>query len=109
MLAEREGDGFKHTTSAIVEALQAKGLVDKELSAEARAEALKMVQTRKQKLEKAVDKDGKLIHGKGKFGYKPSAHGVGPLTVERILAWVAGAPQAEVDRLTKALLPVKRK
>jgi len=109
MLATKDGDGFKYTTAEIVAALQDKGMLDKTLAPEARAEALKMVQTRKQKLEKMRTKEGALVHPEGKFGYKPSAHGVGPLTVERIVAWVSTASQVDVDRLTKALLPVKRK
>lgn len=102
MLAEREGDGFKHTTAGIVVALQGKGLVDKDLSAEGRAEAIKMVQTRKQKLEKMVGEDGKLVHGKGKFGYKASAGGFGPLTVERVITWLATASKTDIAKVKAA-------
>lgn len=108
MLTEKDGTGFKHTTADILTALQAKSLVDKDLSPDARAEALKMIQTRKQKLEKMRDKDGKLVHAEGKFGYKPSAHGVGPLTVERILAWAEKADPADIKRLQAAWNKAKK-
>ncbi len=109
MLAERDGNGFKHTTGDILVALQAKSLVDKDLSAEARAEALKMIQTRKQKLEKMVDEHGKRVHPEGKFGYKPSANGVGPLTYERVTHWILNtASDEDVKRLTTWLKGLKK-
>lgn len=87
MLKSKDANGFKHTTADIVAELQSKALLPKDLNAADRAEALKMVQTRKQKLAKLRDKDGKLVHAEGSIGFKQSANGL-VLTVERCIEFL---------------------
>lgn len=93
MLQEKDGTAFKHTTADMLAALQAKSLVASNLTPDQRAEELKKIQTRKQKLEKMRNDDGTLKYAKGTFGYKASPHVVGPLTLERVLAWIAANPE----------------
>lgn len=85
MMREKDATGFKHTTADVLAALQAKSLVAKEFN---RAEELKKIQTRKQKLAKLRDKAGKLVHAEGTLGFKASLTGVGALTVERCIAFL---------------------
>ncbi len=88
MLHEKEGDGFKNTTSDILAALQAKAIVPAALSSEARAMHIKRIQTRKQLLEKKPEH-------KDKVGYKPSANSFGPLDADKIVAWLQVAGNIE--------------
>lgn len=102
MLADTEQPGvWRHTTSDILVALQTepKCQVPTVLSAEDRAEWLKKIQTRKQHLEKLTDEAGALVHGKGKFGYKPSAGGF-TLTPDRVVDWLMS--DENVATLSKA-------
>jgi hypothetical protein len=73
MLKEKDSSGeFKHTTRDIMNALDAKGLVNRTVDKWDQVE-IKKIQARKQFLEKATDEKGKLVHPEGTFGYKASA------------------------------------
>lgn len=85
-----EGDkigDFKYTTREIVNALDADGLIKDKITENWDQIEIKKIQARKQHLEKATDKAGKLILPEGSVGYKPSA-GVGfMLTPVRVVSW----------------------
>lgn len=85
MLHETEGEGFRYTTSDILAAVQAKGVVPMQISSDTRIMQIKRIQTRKQLLEKKRGEDGKPLH---KVGYKPSANSFGPLDAVKIVAWL---------------------
>lgn len=87
MLQERNDDGFLHTTADILTRLQSESVAPAELSDENRRWWLKVIQTRKQRLEKLV-KDGALVHPVGSIGFRASATGF-VLSVDRVVAWLA--------------------
>lgn len=102
MLQEREGDGFKHTTATILDTLISKNLVP--ASAERKAE-IKKIQTRKQLLEKKLDKDGKPLFS---VGYKPSATAFGPMSVEKVLTWILTASKDDIARIASVVAPAAK-
>jgi hypothetical protein len=87
MLAEKDGDAFKHTTADILTELQTAKIVRTDLTKDDRAEWLKKIQTRKQHLEKLTDESGKLVHAKGTLGYRPSAGGF-TMTPDRVVDYI---------------------
>lgn len=91
MLHESDANGFKHTTSDILAACQAKAIIPMTISEDGRKAQIKRIQTRKQLLEKKPEH-------KGKVGYKVSSHSFGPLTKDKILDWFA--LPANVEALT---------
>jgi hypothetical protein len=105
MLKEREGDGFKHTTSDILAAVQAKAIVPTTCD---RPAQLKRIQTRKQQLERMRDDKGNLIWD-GKVGYKQSANSFGPMDGAKVVAWLSVPANVELltvaqaDAITKAV------
>jgi len=94
MLHETNDLGHVHTTADIVVALQAKSLLPKELSKTDHAVEIKKIQTRKQLLQRKGDTS---------VGYRASATGFGPLTVERVLTWLESASAEDVDRVNEAI------
>lgn len=99
LLHEKEGDGFKWTTSDILAAVQAKGVVKATLTVQERQEHIKRIQTRKQVLEKQRDDKGNLVHS---VGYKQSANSFGPLDITKILAWMANPANMETVSVKQA-------
>lgn len=106
MLKERDGEGFKHTTSDILSALQAKAVVSSTINDDSRKMHLKRIQTRKQLLEKQTDKAGNAPL-KGKVGYKPSTNAFGPLNCDKVIIWLESNPEAitvaQAESITKLI------
>lgn len=98
MLRERDGEGFKYTTSDILAATVAKGIVP--ASAD-RPIQLKRIQTRKQLLEKQRDDKGNLVN-EGKVGYKASANSFGVLDGAKIVAWLSVTANTELLTVAQA-------
>lgn len=93
MLQDKVNGEWAYTTADILTALIAAKL-ETEQTGDERAEQLKRIQTRKQKLHKAD------AANKDKYGFKPTAHGPMTLSADTVVDWLM--TEGNVNKLSNA-------